>query len=683
MSFLKKIKSLLEPISPFLEKIGNILRRIREWQKDLPKARQWIQLPAILSPKEKIFFFSFFSLFVVSFIFLCGDIYYKNTEIKPSQGGIYTEGIVGQPGLVNPIYANSDVDRDISQLIFSGLMKYGKNLEIIPDLAAKYEIEDNGKTYKFYIKDNLFWQDKTPLTVDDIIFTIKTIQNPDFKSPLQANWVGVDTEKVSETVLKLKLKMPYVAFLENCTLKILPKHILENVPADRFPFIRPIGSGPYKIKDEIKQGKTDQTKSLSFSENPYYFGEKPKISEIKFVFFNKDEDLAKALATGAIDGASLPASYGLDSGLKKYSFPLPRYFSIFFNQENSKVLADKQVRLALNYGTDKKALAEKIFGNSDQPLIVDSPILPDFYGFPQPSNIYGYDLEKAKSILDQDGFKDENKDNVREKITKKTPAFKFEKQLKKGSSGKDVQELQKCLAKYPDIYPEGDVSGYFGQNTENAVIRFQEKYAKEILEPQGFKNGTGMVSKATQTKLNDVCLSNAEDSLSLKISISTVDQDLMKKTAEALQEQWKALGVQVEIKTLPISRLENEVIKTRNYECLLFGEVLGIIPDPLPFWHSSQIKDPGLNLSLYQNKDADKLLEDIRKSADISSRAEKLAQFQDILISDAPTIFLYSPDYIHFASNKIKGISSEKIIDPSKRFIGIEDWYINTKRVWK
>ncbi len=680
MSFFQKNKLSPDSTDPSSwENFGRIFKR----KTKLPKIRQWIQLPWILSKKEKTFFFSLFALFLCSFIFLCCDIYYKNTEIRPAQGGVYTEGIVGQPGFINPIYANSDVDRDISQLVFSGLMKYGNNLEIIPDLAEKYEIEDTGKTYKFYLKDNLFWQDKTPLTVDDIIFTIKTIQNPDFKSPFQANWVGVETEKVSDTVLKLKLKMPYAAFLENCVLKILPKHILENIAADKFPFLRPIGSGPYIIKEEIKQGKLDQTKSLTLSENPYYFGEKPKISEIKFLFYDSDESVAKALATEKIDGASLSTPYAIDGILERYTFLSPRYFSVFFNAQNSKVLSDKQVRLALNYGTDKNALMEKVFGAPGQATIVDSPILPDFYGFAQPSIIYEYDLEKAKSILEEDGFKDENQDGLREKTIEKKTAFKFEKELKNGSSGKDVTELQKCLAKFPDVYPEGDVSGYFGQKTEDAVIRFQEKYAKEILDPWGFKNGTGMVSKTTRAKLNEVCFSDTENSLPLKISLITVDQYLMKKTAEALQEQWKTLGVEVSITTLPIARLENEAIKTRDYECLLFGEVLGIIPDPLPFWHSSQIKNPGLNLALYSNKDADKLLEDIRKSTEASTQKEKISQLQDILIGDAPAVFLYSPDYIYLVSDKIKGVLSGKILDPSKRFIGIENWYIKTKRVWK
>lgn len=116
---------------------------------------------------------------------------------------------------------------------------------------------------------------------------------------------------------------------------------------------------------------------------------------------------------------------------------------------------------------------------------------------------------------------------------------------------------------------------------------------------------------------------------------------------------------------------------------LLFGEVLEIIPDPYPFWHSSQVKDPGLNLAKYENKSADKLLESARVSLDEETRAKKYQEFQDILIGDAPALFLYSPEYIYYVSKNIKGVDAKIIAEPSKRFANIEGWFIKTKRAWK
>jgi peptide/nickel transport system substrate-binding protein len=116
---------------------------------------------------------------------------------------------------------------------------------------------------------------------------------------------------------------------------------------------------------------------------------------------------------------------------------------------------------------------------------------------------------------------------------------------------------------------------------------------------------------------------------------------------------------------------------------MLYGQALGSEPDLYPFGHSSQISDPGLNLSVYQNKDVDQLLKDARETLDESVKAEKYEKIQDKILLDTPALFLYNPDYIYWTSEKIKGIDTTKIVDPAKRFSNIENWYINTKRVFK
>ena len=233
------------------------------------------------------------------------------------------------------------------------------------------------------------------------------------------------------------------------------------------------------------------------------------------------------------------------------------------------------------------------------------------------------------------------------------------------------------------MYPEGEITGYFGNKTKMAVIKFQEKYASEILKSYGLTSGTGVVLKSTRKKLNELCAAPVKETLLLSFTLTTVDQPTLKEVASLIKEQWKLLGVNLEIKTFDISSLEEEIIKPRNYEMLLFGEVLTSIPDLFPFWHSSQVKDPGLNLAGYQNKKADILLEETRRTLDEKERKEALEKFQNILIEDAPVIFLYRPDYLYLVSKEIKGLNVKIITDSAKRFSGIENWYIETKRAWK
>ena len=140
------------------------------------------------------------------------------------------------------------------------------------------------------------------------------------------------------------------------------------------------------------------------------------------------------------------------------------------------------------------------------------------------------------------------------------------------------------------------------------------------------------------------------------------------------------MGARVNVEILDLPELQ-QAIRDRDYEALLFGEVLGLDPDPLSFWHSSQKRDPGLNLALYDNKDVDKLLEDARQTQDQSARLSKYDDFQKIVVKDAPVIFLYSPDYLYAQPAKIKNGKASIISVPSDRFAEINQWYINTKRV--
>lgn len=669
MSLLSKIKSFFS------------FFKIQKW----PNKSQWWQFlkspQRILVGGEKIAFFSFLFLFLGSSVFLLINLYFEKTKITAAEGGVFVEGLLGQPRWIQPIYApTNDVDRDLVELIYSGLMKYDIDGKIVPDLAKDYpKILDEGKVFEFSLRDNIYWQDGKPLTVDDIIFTIEIIQNPDYKSPLRVSWLGVEVEKISDSTLRFKLKNPYSSFIEITTLKILPKHIWQNISSENFPLViynlTPVGSGPFKLK-EIKQDESGKIASIDLVRNQKYYGKVPYLNQITFRFFKNEEELMEAVKKGEIQGFSLPSlkDYSNLKGNKfvDYHLSLPRYFAVFFNPQNSKILAEKEVRKALNYGTNKNEFLEKILLN--QGKITESPILPEIYGFKSPAKTYEFNLEKAKEILDKNEFI-ENETGVRKKVVKKEAAFQFKSDLKIGSKGKEVEELQRCLAQLPEIYPDGQITGIFGEKTKEAVALFQKKYTD--------LKGTGYVGSKTRAKLNEICFKPGEEELSLKFSLVTSDQPILVETASLLKDQWKNLGVEVEIKTLDYSTLERNIIKTRDYEILLFGEVLGLIPDPFPFWHSLQKKDPGLNLALYENKECDKLLEEARQSLEEEKRKELLEKFQELLIEDAPAIFLYNPDYLYFVSKEVKGIKTRIIADPSKRFLGIEDWYIKTKRAWK
>jgi len=634
-----------------------------------------------LSKNEKIVFFVLFFLFFFSFSFLIINFSLSITKVEPKEGGIFVEGIVGFPTCLNPVFSlTSDIDDSISNLLFSSLMKFEDKI-LVPGMVEDYKVLEEGKVFEVSLKDNIFWSDGKKITSDDVIFTVETIQNPEVKSPLRSIWVGVELEKISEKSMKFMLKNPSPLFPENLTLlKPIPKHLFENTPPGNISLscwtLKPLSSGPYLL-ERIERDKSGKITLIELIRNENYFEKKPYIKKIIFRFFENEEKLMEAVKRKEIDGFSLK-EFSQIPGFKILSFKMPRYFGVFFNLEN-KIFSEKEIREALNFGTNRKEILKKAVLNKGE--IIDSPVLPEFLSKEQKS--LTFDFTRAKEILEKAGYRDSDGDQILERIVVKEPAFQFKSDLVFGAKGKEVEELQRCLAKDPQVYPEGEISGYFGNKTKEAVIRFQEKYKEEILKPLGLEKGTGEVKGKTREKLNQLCFEKKEEETVLRFSLVTGEDPILSKTAQILQEQWKKLGFDVTIKKHKIEDLKRVLLSKKDYDAILFGQVVGKIPDFFPYWHSSQVGEGGLNLSNYQNKEVDKIIEELREKFNETERKEKLEKLREILKQDFPAVFLYNPDYLYFVSEKVKGPKENFISFPSDRFWNIKDWYIKEKRVLK
>ncbi len=612
---------------------------------------------------------------------------YPSQTLLPASGGTYREGVVGQPAFVNPLYAVlNDPDRDLVALIFSGLMKYDQKGKIVPDLAQEYTVTEEGKVYEFTLREELHWQDGQPLTADDIVFTVTTIQNPASQSPLRSGWFNIKAEKLSDRKVRFTLSQPYPNFLETAVTKIIPQHIWQATPVRSLALATSspsliIGSGPFQF--ERMESDRGQVKALYLQANPYYYlPNRPYLSHLSFYYFADESSLVKAAQSGTIDGFLLESSSMLENqkDFQPHQLEIPQYFAVFFNPDQSNLLAQTSIRQALNYGIDRQAIIDQIFHG--QAEIVDSPLLSSFYySFASPSAPYNYDSAKAQEIFEGLGFKQEENLGYRKKTVVQETSPLFQSDLQQESRGEEVRELQNCLAQFSDIYPSGKVTGYFGPETKAAVIKFQEKYAEDILAPWGFSRGTGLVSRTTRKKLNEICgPEQPAQVFPLEFTLTTVDQPQLKAVAYLLQKQWAEIGVQVSLKIEPTSILESEIINPRQYEALLFGETLTMQPDLFPFWHSSKRMGPGLNLALYHNSEADELLEEARSSADPEIISSAYEEFQNILLNDSPAVFLYRPFYLYYLSPRIKiNYPPVKIAEPSQRFAEAENWYRKTK----
>ncbi|MFH0792027.1 MAG: ABC transporter substrate-binding protein [bacterium] len=377
----------------------------KTFPQGMPSFSQWRMLPSVMNKKERRQFLLFVGCFFTAGIILCVGFYLRHTIIIPKYGGEYIEGVVGQPRYINPIYGIiNDTDRDLVQLVFSGLMTYDANGQIIPDLAESYEISDDGTIYNVRMKDNLYWTDDVKLTADDVVYTINTIQDPEYKSPLRAGLIGVEVKKISENEIRFVLKNPYASFLENLTVKILPRHIWESITPQNFPLssynLSPIGSGPYQLI-RVNRDKDDKIQSLMLIANKKYHRKKPYIEKLTIKFFDNENTLIGAVKKNSVQGYSLPypTKQGNENNFQSYNLAIPRYFSLFMNSSKILAFSDLSVRQALNYATDKQGIIDSVLGGKGQ--LVDSPIMPEIYGFAPTVPIYGFDQEKAGDILEK------------------------------------------------------------------------------------------------------------------------------------------------------------------------------------------------------------------------------------------------------------------------------------------
>lgn len=330
----------------------------------------------------------------------------------PARGGSFVEGAVGTPRFVNPLLAFSQTDQDLTALVFSGLVREEVNGTFIPDLAERFDISSDGKVYTFHLKPNLTFHDGTPLTADDVVFTVTLAQNSEAKSTRRADWEGVSVKVENASTIVFTLPNAYAPFLENLTMGILPKNLWQNVPADELPFsplnTHPVGSGPYEVRDVAFDETGAPTEYLLTSFDDFALTA-PNLTRITYRIFTDEEELRAAYEEGDIDAflssspKQLPAE-GFDSS-NRIPITLSRVFGVFLNQNHAPLLADSSVREALDVAIDKKAIVDEVLGGYGIPL--SGPIPPGLLRIEATTTATTTTdrVEDARAILMKGGWK--------------------------------------------------------------------------------------------------------------------------------------------------------------------------------------------------------------------------------------------------------------------------------------
>lgn len=348
-------------------------------------------------------------------------MYRSFTVSTPAVGGIYTEGMIGAPTHLNPLLSQTtEVDADLVSMIYSSLFSYNDAGEIVPDVAENLEVSEDGKTYTVHMKHGVKWHDGRDVTADDVLFTMRLLQDPAYRSPLRANWQGVDVSKQDDFTVVFSLKKAYFDFPENLIVGILPKHVWEGISPDRFPLadanLNPIGSGPYR-SENFKKDSNGAILSYELRAFPNYFGGAPYIQKLLFYFYGSEDALLDAYDRREVQGMSnmSPEKFSTIDGRKDmvvHQMTQPRVFAVFLNEKKNAALADEAVRRALSLSTDREKIVREVLHGYGRSAF--SPFLKEMAGYSDAGERYAFNPDEAAKVFDDVGWQ-RGDDGVRTK----------------------------------------------------------------------------------------------------------------------------------------------------------------------------------------------------------------------------------------------------------------------------
>jgi len=583
-------------------------------KSNTPSRGQLKHIGKLLSKKEKIIIFIAIIILLANLLYLSYNFYQRNWETFPKSGGTHVEGVLGLPRFINPLYA---IDRDV----------------------------DSDLTYLIY--SSLFTYNRKGELVGDLV----------------TSW------EVSEDNLEYLIELrPDVLWHNGEELTaddILFTFFLMKDPDFRSPWQRNLAGvelekiNTHTIKFTLQEPYAPFFELLTFGILPRFAWEATNPDFILLSDLN-----LKPIGSGPYKFKSLIKNtageikeYHLEKNNNYYgskSFVEDITFKFYFDHNQLVQALNNQEVDAISY-LPPEMKDDIIAKNSFNFHALDLPQINALF-FNQEKNqvLENADLRKALAVsLNRDKLIKEAVHGYARRSDGPLPIsnFAYNHNLKPlNYSVSKAQELLESAGweklKIQDLNEEDD------ETLIENILNFKEEH---------------------DYKESSSWLVNKEEEDFLTLSLSYIDSFENKILVNNIKEAWENLGIKVLLK----KQSQSDILNNRDFEILLQKQMIGKDPDISAFWHSSQ-KDSGLNLINYQNETIDELLTDARQLNTREERIDMYHDFQEKLVKELPAIFLYSSKYLYIQNKKLKGFSTEVVIEPRHRFSSINDWYLRT-----
>ncbi len=339
---------------------------------------------------------------------------------RPARGGTLVEAVVGPPATINPVFALSPTEVDIARLVFAGLTRVDPSGKVLPDLAERWSVSADGRTYTFKLRTGARWHDGQPVTADDVVYTasVAAAKLPQ-KATLASAWEKAHAVSIDSQTVRIELAEPFAPFLYATSLGLLPAHLLAGVDPrilaqHRFSTIEPIGAGPYRVAQP--GGITSEAVRLQrFDAHWSSDGHRPYLDEIVFRLHATHAEALESLVgrkvqtMGGVPAEAFPA---LGDDARLYSVTRSGLTLVYWNPANS-LLADMEVRRALSLATNRAGLIDEVLAGQAVPAA--GPIPPGSWAWDEALHAPEYSPAKVADVLDGASWVDSDGDGVRDK----------------------------------------------------------------------------------------------------------------------------------------------------------------------------------------------------------------------------------------------------------------------------
>ena len=306
-----------------------------------------------------------------------------------------------EPEWLNPVAGHQHADSDKS--MFRGLFKLNNENELVPDMAASWQVSEDGKQYRITLREGIVWHDGVPFTGKDVKFTIESIQNPKNHSGLRKEVEEItDVVVLDPLTVQINLSQPLASLPGRLKIGIIPEHKLagKDFNTDRFNFDQPVGTGPYKFNSR-KPGEY-----LELVANPDFYDGKPAFKRVIYKFLPDPNVRLVQLKKGEIDVAPLtPKQIAAVKASDIFSIelaPSADYRVMMFNHRDP-LFKDVRVRQAIQFATDRQALVKGALLGYGHPAY--GPLQFNRMTAAEQDLIkHDNDIERAESLLNQAGW---------------------------------------------------------------------------------------------------------------------------------------------------------------------------------------------------------------------------------------------------------------------------------------